>query len=104
MKLLVNACDVCSKFRNQRTKYKYPLHLLQVGNRFDMMAMDIVGGQGTLPVTPRKNRYFLTMIALFTRYCVVFPLPDQVAETVGSAVLDNWIHVFGVPRRILSDR
>ena len=50
---------------------------LDVGGRGECLAMDIVGGQGSLPQTARANTYILTMIDCFTCFAVAVPLSNQ---------------------------
>ncbi len=55
---------------------------MEVGGRGDCLAMDIVGGMDSFPLTPCGNRYILTLIDCFTRFAVAVPLVDQLAEVV----------------------
>ena len=66
--------------------------------------MDIVGGKGSLPETFWGNNYILTIIDCFTRYAVTIPFPDQSASVIISAILKNFITVYGTPRIILTDQ
>ena len=77
---------------------------MDVGGRGDCLAMDIVGGRDSFPLTPRGHRYILTMIDCFTRYAIAVPLVDQSAEVVIAAIIGNYITVYGTPRRILTDQ
>ena len=77
---------------------------MNVGGRGDFVSMDIVGGKGSLPETPRGNNYILTIIDCFTRYAVAIPLPDQSASVIISAILGSFITVYGTPRTILTDQ
>ena len=77
---------------------------MEVGGRGDCLAMDIVGGGESLPLTPRANKYILTLVDCFSRYALAIPIPDQSSETVINAVIGNYITVYGTPRRILTDQ
>ena len=77
---------------------------MAIGGRGDCVSMDIVGGKGSLPVTPRGNNYILTIIDCFTRYAIVVPLPDQLSFVIASAIVGNHITVYGTPRSILTDQ
>ncbi len=70
----------------------------------DCVSMDIVGGKGSLPETPRGNNYTLTIIDCFTRYAIVIPIPDQLSSVIISAIIGNLITVYGTPRSILTDQ
>ena len=73
---------------------------MNVGGRGDCVSMDIVGGKGSLPETPRGNNYILTIIDCFTRYAVAY----QLASVIISAILGNFITVYGTPCTILTDQ
>ena len=77
---------------------------MAVGGRGDCVSMDIVGGKGFLPQTPRGNNYILTIIDCFTRYFIAIPLPDQSFSVIISAIIGNLITVYGTPRSILTDQ
>ena len=83
---------------------KAGLHSMNVGGRGDILAMDIVGGGESLPLTARANRYILTLIECFTRYAIAIHISDQSSEAVINAVIGNYITVYGTPRRILTDQ
>ena len=77
---------------------------MKVGVREDCVAMDIVGGKDSLPLTLRGNPYILTLIDCFTRFAVAVPLVDQSAEVVVASIISHYITVYGTPRRILTDQ
>ena len=102
--MYVAVCPVCSKYFRMQKLPRAGLRPMDVGGRGECLAMDIVGGQGSFPQTARANTYILTMIDCFTRFAVAVPLPDQSSESIISAVLGNYILIYGTPRRILTDQ
>jgi transposase InsO family protein len=76
---------------------------MDLGGRGDCIAMDFVGGKDSLPITPRGNKYILTIIDCFTRYALAIALPDQSSSCLINTVLSHYITLFGVPRCILTD-
>ena len=104
VRLYIACCPVCEKFLKIKRTPRAGLRSMDVGGRGDCIAMDIVGGMDSFPLTPRGNRYILTIIDCFTRYAVAVPLVDQSAEVVIAAVLNHYITVYGTPRRILTDQ
>ena len=66
---------------------------MEVGGRGDCLVMDIVGNGESLPLTPRANKYILTLVDCFSRYALAIPIPDQSSETVINAVIGNYITV-----------
>ena len=69
-------------------------------NKFNaILHVDIIG---PLELTELCNSYAVTMIDKFSRYPMVIPVPNILAETVAKAVL-KWISYFGPPNKIVSD-
>ena len=104
VRLYVACCPVCERFLKMGRTPKAGLRSMAVGGRGDCLAMDIVGGKDSFPLTPRGNLYVLTMIDCFTRFAIAVAIPDQSAEVVIAAVIGNYITVYGTPRRILTDQ
>ena len=77
---------------------------MDVGGPGDCVAMNIVGGIGSLPLTPRSNRCILTIIECLTRFAIAVPLVDQSSESVIAAVLGNYLTSYGTTRRVLTDQ
>ena len=102
--LYVAVCDVCIKFRRLAREPHGSLNPIHVGFRNEIVALDCVGGGNSLPTTARGNRYFLTMIDLFTKYCVVIPMIDHSAGSVVDAFHSHWVLVFGSPYRVHTDQ
>ena len=104
IKLYISTCAICDRFKLQGKTYKNPLTPIRVGYRGETLAIDVIGGKETLPMTPRGNKYILTMIDLFTRYVVAVALPNQHALTVCDALINRFVLIYGAPSRILSDQ
>jgi transposase InsO family protein len=67
----------------------------------DIVSLDIVG---PLPETERGNKYLLTFIDHYTRYCDAMPIVRQDTETIAREFVVRIITQLGVPRRLLTDR
>ena len=104
VKLYVAGCESYEEYRRQARTLKAWLRSMEVGGRGDCLAMDIVGGGKSLPLTPHAYKYILTLVNCFSRYALAIPIPDQSSETVINAVICNYITVYGTPRRILTDQ
>ena len=63
--------------------------------------MDILG---SLPLTPRGNRYVLVVTDYFTKWTESYAIPDQSAETVAEMLVSEFICRFSVPRQLHSDQ
>ena len=76
----------------QSIRTSYPLEGIQI---------DILG---PLPETNRGNKFVAVVVDMYTKWPEAYALPDQKAETVAQAVMDNFICRFGCPRGVLSDQ
>ena len=56
-----------------------------------------------LTISSNKNKYLLTMMYCFSRFCVVVPIPDKSAKTVSTAIQTHWIALYGTPIKIRTD-
>ena len=63
--------------------------------------MDIVG---PLTRTSRENRYILTLVDHFTKHAEAYPMPDQEAQTVACAFLNEFVSRYRVPYVIHTDQ
>jgi transposase InsO family protein len=70
-------------------------------NEFLDVLLDVVG---PLPVTDNGNRYLLTFIDHFTRFCEAIPIPTQETEIIAREFVTRIITQFGVTRKLLTDR
>jgi transposase InsO family protein len=59
---------------------------------------------GPLPVTDKGNKYLLTIVDHFTRFCEAITIPTPEAEVIAREFLMRVITLFGVPKKLLTDR
>jgi len=72
----------CTASARRKTGYKAkaPLGEVPVATEFlDVISLDIVG---PLPVTENGNKYLLTFVDHFTRFCEGIPIAKQDTETI----------------------
>ena len=62
--------------------------------------MDIVG---PLPAD-RRHEFVIVFVDCFSRYSILVPASNHMANTVSDALLRHVVPYFGTPRRLLSDR
>ena len=55
--------------------------------------MDVVG---PLPITVKGNKYLLTFIYHFTRFCVAIPIARQDTETIAREYVTKIVTQYGV--------
>ena len=95
----VKICDTCQNKQKSSPGDKNIIKLFPATKPFKMLHIDIVG---PLPVTENGDRYIVSMIDRFSRYCMLVPTKDMKAYTVVKA-LEKWVTIFGPPDKILSD-
>lgn len=64
------------------------------------MGIDIMD----LPQTERGNRHVVVMQDLFTKWPMVYPVPDQKNTRIARLIAEELIPMFGVPECLLSNR
>ena len=96
-----NSCDGCQKAKHQRNTSFTSGNITTFSTKapFELISIDIVG---PLPQTTNGNRYILSMIDKFSRFCLLVPMKDMRTMTVVKAY-QRWINLFGPPSALLSD-
>ena len=51
-----------------------------------------------------KHRYIVYFVDMFSRFLLAVFVPNKQAETIGEAMLEKWVSVFGPPGTMHSDR
>ena len=94
-------CIGCQKTkgRNTVTTQKNPIRHFSKNIPFELLSIDICG---PLPQTKSGNRYIVSMIDKFTRFCLLIPIADIKTITIIKA-FQQWINLFGSPQNLLSD-
>ena len=94
-------CDVCATSKPGNKKIHGEMQTCLAGEPMERIAMDIMG---PLITSARGNKYVLVVGDYFTKWTEAYPLPDQKAETVAIALIDNFITRFGLPKEIHTDQ
>jgi len=74
----IKRCEACAK-RKTGHRITAPLGALVAHEFLDVVSLDIVG---PLPVTERGNKYLLTFVDHFTRFCEAIPISKQDTYTI----------------------
>ena len=101
IKTFCQCCNTC-QFIKPGVKRAYArgnMKIFAATRPFQQISVDIVG---PLPTSHSENRYIVTMIDKFSRYCMLVPTKDITGLSVIKAI-DRWITTFGPPESILSD-
>jgi len=97
----IKKCDACARRKTGR-RVVAPLGDTLIAHEFlDVVSLDIVG---PLPVTEKGNKYLLTFIDRFTRFCEAIPIVRQDTESIAREFVLRIITQYGVPKRLLTDR
>ena len=101
IKLYVKCCNTCQHIKPgvYKAYSRGKMKLFPATEPFEQISVDIVG---PLPTSYSGNRYIVTMIDSFSRYCMLVPVPDITSLSVVKAI-DRWITTFGPPKSMLSD-
>lgn len=94
-------CDICEANKSPPKLHRAPLGAMPVGAPLDRNATDLLG---SLPETPKGNKYILTVTDYFTKWVEIFPVPDQTAFTCAQIILNEVICRLGCPLAIHSDQ
>ncbi|KAJ8373475.1 hypothetical protein SKAU_G00040550 [Synaphobranchus kaupii] len=75
------------------------VHPIKVESPWTMLGMDLIG---PLPVTPKGNRYALSITDFFTKWVIAVPLQSKSASEVSAAVIDKFCD-FGIVHKVMTD-
>ena len=73
----------------------------RLGTPFERIAIDMYG---LLPETARGNSKILVITCFFTKWVEAYALPDETAETVAEALVNDFVSRYGTPVSIHSDQ
>ena len=85
-------CETCLKFKKAPCR---PIVSVPMASHFnEMISMDL---------KIWKEKYFLVMVDLATRYCSACVITSKEADVIIDAVMKHWVAIFGAPKKILTD-
>ena len=93
-------CPECAIVSGHGRRNKPPLYLIPVQRPFQIVGVDVMD----LPKTLQGNQHVIVFQDMFTKWPLVFAIPDQKTERVARLLVDEIIPFFGVPESLLSDR
>ena len=98
---IVKTSAKCNTNKTPGRRRRAELGQYHAGAPMDRVMMDILG---PLFKTPRGNTVILLLIDQFTKWIECYPLPDQSAEIVAKAILEDFFSRFWVPQEIHTDQ
>ena len=73
-------CESCQRYNKRLKRTAGSLHPIPVKSKFwSQVGMDLIG---LLPVTPRGNKYIITLTDYFSKWAEAAPLQDKTAAGV----------------------
>ena len=76
-----------------------PIHPIPVQRLFQMVGADVM----ELPGTEQGNKYVVVFQDMFTKWPMVYAVPDQKTIKIAGLLIEQIIPFFGVPEGLLSD-
>uniref|UniRef100_A0A914VEK8 RNA-directed DNA polymerase n=1 Tax=Plectus sambesii TaxID=2011161 RepID=A0A914VEK8_9BILA len=99
VKRWLRSCLVCATSRDS-PKHRPPLNPIQTEGIFDVLSVDVL----EMPLTCNGNRYIVSFVDCFSKYCEAFATANQTAETIARLLVNNVVCRHGCPAKLLSDR
>ena len=96
----VRCCTACQRYKSSNQPPSTVLQTPAPQRRFETLAIDLFG---PLPVTPRGNRWILSVEDPATRYVEFFALPDGSADLCARTLVAEVFFRYGIPRKLISD-
>ena len=94
------SCPECAIVTGGSRASRPPLHPIPVSRPFQILGIDIMD----LPLTDQGNKHVVVVQDLFTKWPLVFAVPDQKTARLARLIAEEVIPLFGVPECLLSDR
>ena len=95
----VRGCPECAVACGGGRVLRPELRPIPVTQPFQIVGVDVMD----LPTTALGNKHVLVFQDLFTKWPMVYPVPDQKAERIVRILVDEIIPFCGVPEALLSD-
>ena len=95
---VAQSCPQCQKGSDYGHRLK-TTGTIQPKGPWDTLSVDIVG---PLPAD-RRHEFVIVFVDCFSRYSILVPASNHMANTVSDALLRHVVPYFGTPRRLLSD-
>ncbi len=94
------SCPECAIVAGNGRTTRPPLHPIPVSRPFQILGIDVMD----LPLTENGNRHVVVIQDLFTKWPMVYPVPDQKSTRIARLIAEEVVPMWGVPECLLSDR
>ncbi|VDI66139.1 Hypothetical predicted protein [Mytilus galloprovincialis] len=99
--LYVQTCSICNINKKSNRTAKGALGQCHAGAPMERVHMDMLG---LLVESYSNNKYVLAIIDQFTKWIEFVPLPNQNAETIAKAAVNDFFSKFGCALQIHTDQ
>ena len=96
-------CVSCLKKYSHPDKPKHQMYTQQLGRFGEKIFVDCVGPFTACEYQGQQMKHIVTILDGYSRYLVCVPVADLTSESVGKAILENWVFRFGLPENLHSD-
>lgn len=97
----VRRCSVCMRNKPEQRKPAGLMQPHQLPNKpFELVTCDLIG---PLPRSKSGYKYILVIVDSFSKFMAAIPLRNSTAKFVCKAVEENWLLIFGQPKRLICD-
>lgn len=94
----IGRCPACQKM----SQLKHHIHMSPFTTvSYGPMNRLNIDSIGPFPVDEAGNKYIITIIDAFTRWCMLIPTVDATAISAADALV-KWMGIFGIPSSIVS--
>ena len=97
---LCKKCPECAIVTGAGRQHRPPLKPIPVQRPFQIIGLDVMD----LPCTAQGNRHVVVFQDMFTKWPIVFTVPDQKAERIAKLLCEEIVPLFGVPESLLTNR
>lgn len=97
----VKTCKQCM-LSKPKTGTREPMAITPTPQKpFDGIIVNTIGPMQT---THEGNKYAITLICDLSKYLVTIPIPNDQANTIAIGIFENFVLIYGTPKRIRTDR
>ena len=93
-------CPECATVTGSSRQHWPPLKPIPIQRPFQKIGVDIMD----LPCMEQGNKHVIVFQEMFSKWPLVFPIPDQRAERIARLLCEEVAPMFGVSEALLSDR
>jgi transposase InsO family protein len=94
-------CVACQARKTPAKPARAPMRPTRVGDRFQRVAMDILG---PLPESEKGNRYIVVISDYFSKWVEAVPTTNMEAATIADVFVNTFVTRFGVPHQLHTDQ